>query len=790
MRPSCRWAAKDRPTCVLHRKLSAKSQTIPCGWGGCAGQGPALAFDRTQILWCFAIAAARITLCRGMVGPFWIEAAGPPAKRLAGRFLRPGSSMLARLRTRSPFCFGALAPLFSHVHSDRIARKVAMFSRDLFGRRRGSRIAHQRHHRRLLVESLEDRSLLSGIPLLPQLPPQLREGPTLAPSVSAATDTATQVAISVPQDVLNGVPVTVQLTAQDANNHTVRSFSDTVSVLTSDSSALVSSSDVTFTNGVATVQITFVTPGTQTITAQDTNSSSVTGTATTDVGTADVATHFTIDMPQNATSGTTVKGVVVAYDVQGHVVQSFNGSATLASSDSTVTAQNLTFKNGLASFSLTFGTPGTQTVTATDTADSLAGTFSTTVAAPDVATHFTVLLPQNVPNGKPVQVEILAMDAQNHVVTGYTDTANLLATGGALSASSVTFKNGFASVQATFTTAGSQTLSVTDSINVTLTSTISTNVASTGAISKPDVATHIAVLMPQNVGSGTPVSVWLVALDAQNRVVLSFADTASLAVTGGSSSRSSVTFKNGFASAQVTFSTSGSQTVTATDNALVGTASTNVAAVSVATHFTLLLPQNVTSGTPVTVEVLALDANNHLVPSYSGTASVTVSGATNPPTSATFSDGTASFQVTFSTVGQQTLNVSATSPAVSGAFTTTVAAADVATHFALVLPTDSTIGQSTSVELVALDAENHVVSNYSGSVALTSSDNSAKLPASITFVGGVAHFRVTFETAGQETLTATDAANSLAISGTTDVVSRNSFLSALFFAPLRFFGRF
>ena len=50
--------------------------------------------------------------------------------------------------------------------------------------------------------------------------------------------------------------------------------------------------------------------------------------------------------------------------------------------------------------------------------------------------------------------------------------------------------------------------------------------------------------------------------------------------------------------------------------------------------------------------------------------------------------------------------------------------------------------------------------SFSDKVTLSSSDTAATLPSSVTFVDGVATFSVTFNTAGIQTLTATDSANS------------------------------
>ena len=109
---------------------------------------------------------------------------------------------------------------------------------------------------------------------------------------------------------------------------------------------------------------------------------------------------------------------------------------------------------------------------------SITGSATTVVSAPDVATHFAVLLPQNVVAGQTLTIEIVALDAQNHIVQNYANTAAVTVTDklATLSPTTVTFQHGITSLQVTFNTLGSQSLTVTDSATATLTSTVSTNV--------------------------------------------------------------------------------------------------------------------------------------------------------------------------------------------------------------------------------------------------------------------------------------------------------------------------
>ena len=251
--------------------------------------------------------------------------------------------------------------------------------------------------------------------------------------------------------------------------------------------------------------------------------------------------------------------------------------------------------------------------------------------------------------------------------------------------------------------------------------------------------------------------------DYTGTISLSSSDTAATldTVNGDLTLPQSYTFTtsdHGRHQFQVTFGTTGSQTLSADDStdSLTGTATTNVNAPAVATHFAVWIPPTTLAGVPTTVSVLALDANNHIVPNYTGSVAFSVS---NDPTATlpagyTFqaSDhGHTTFQVTFDTDGPQTVTVDDATNNVSGSSTTTVVPAPVATQFLVVLPPSVPAGVPVQGFIVALGADGRPVPNYTGTVAFTSSDGNAMLPANYTFQTsdhGAHAFTVTFATTG------------------------------------------
>jgi hypothetical protein len=197
-----------------------------------------------------------------------------------------------------------------------------------------------------------------------------------------------------------------------------------------------------------------------------------------------------------------------------------------------------------------------------------------------------------------------------------------------------------------------------------------------------------------------------------------------------------------------------------------------------ATHFEVVAPRYAPAGVAEPVQVVALDAANHVVKNYTGTVQLSsTDNSAKLPGSFTFTTadhGKHTFEVTLNTPGVETLTATDTkTAALTGSAATDVEPAPVATHFLVVAPTQKTSGAQESVEVVALDASNHVVTNYTGTVRLSSTDAGAKLPGSVTFTAadhGRTTFHVTLETTGTQTVTATDVNNPALTGSATETV--------------------
>jgi hypothetical protein len=307
-------------------------------------------------------------------------------------------------------------------------------------------------------------------------------------------------------------------------------------------------------------------------------------------------------------------------------------------------------------------------------------------------------------------------------------------------------------------------------------------------------ATQFAVYTRRDAFVGNEVQVLVVALDANGRPAKDYTGTVSLTSTDKSATLpTDYTFTSadrGRHSFTVTFGTDGTQTLTATDSAdstVTGSTDVTVDPAQVATHFFVTVERDAFAGSPARVLVAALDADNRPVASYTGTVHFTSSdtGATLPAdyTFTAADHGVKVFTFTPSAAGSVTLTATdAADATVTGSATSTVNAAQVVTHFALLVRPSVAEDSATQVLVVPLDASNHPVRSYTGTVHLSSSDGSATLPADYTFTSadrGVKLLSVTFESAGSQTLTVADTADS-SLTGTATVNVRSPSSGGLF----------
>lgn len=277
----------------------------------------------------------------------------------------------------------------------------------------------------------------------------------------------------------------------------------------------------------------------------------------------------------------------------------------------------------------------------------------------------------------------------------------------------------------------------------------------------PLSATSITVSAPASATSGTAFAVTVTVLDQFGQPFTGYAGAVHFTSSDGAAVLpANATLTNGTGTLNVTLKTAGSQTVTATDTAnssLTGTSGAILVGPGPAVTLQLVAPASAVAGQPVNATVTVFDDAGNPATGYTGTVHFTSSDAqATLPADTTLANGTGTVPVTFKTAGAQTLTATDTaSPAIAGATAVTVASGAAAT-LELVAPATAQAGTAFSVTATVKDAFGNVADGYAGTLHVTSSDGAAALPADQTLTAGTGTLAVTLNTAGPQTVTATD----------------------------------
>ena len=278
----------------------------------------------------------------------------------------------------------------------------------------------------------------------------------------------------------------------------------------------------------------------------------------------------------------------------------------------------------------------------------------------------------------------------------------------------------------------------------------------------PPAATHLSISAPGTATAGTAFQISVSALDASNNVVASYPGTVhfsssdSQAVLPGNSA-----LTNGTGNFSVTFKTAIGQTIAATDTAassIAGTSNAVNVSAGAAAHLSVNAPNAATAALPFNFTVTALDAYTNVASVYSGMVHFSSSDgqAVLPPNSA-LTNGMGTFPATLKTIANTTITATDTAAAsLTGNSSTISVVSNAVTHILIAALGAATTRASISLEVKALDAANNISAGYAGKVHFTSTDGKAILPTDAALPSGIGNLSATLETAGNQTITATD----------------------------------
>jgi hypothetical protein len=293
-----------------------------------------------------------------------------------------------------------------------------------------------------------------------------------------------------PSPTTTGVAGSFTVTLKDPYGNIATGYTGTVHFTSSAAKAALPA-NYTFTNanaGVHTFAATFRSAGSQSITATDTVTASITGSQTGITVNPGAVNHLVLSrFPSKTTAGVAQSFRITAQDLYGNTVTGFTDIVAFSSSDGqAILPSNYTFQNadaGIHNFSATLKTAGTQSLTVKDTTNPgvTSSTRSGITVVPAAASQFLIRAPSSVSAGVPFSLTIMIQDAYGNVVTGYTGTIHLTSTDGtATLPANYTFTATDNGVH-TFTglvlrKKGTQKITITDTLNSSLTGSVIENV--------------------------------------------------------------------------------------------------------------------------------------------------------------------------------------------------------------------------------------------------------------------------------------------------------------------------
>ncbi len=477
-----------------------------------------------------------------------------------------------------------------------------------------------------------------------------------------------------------GIEFPIRITARDANNNTVTSFSgagNTVNITSTGNLSSGSGTTAAFTNGVLlTHNVTISNTGNFTITATRTSGGSENGTSNSFTVNHGALNNFFVeaagggDIPTQ-TAGTGFPIRITARDANNNTVINFNGAGNTVNITSTGTlfaggGTTAAFTNGvLSTHSVTISNTGTFTITATRTSggseNGISNSFTVSHGALNnffvEATGGGDIPTQTAGSGFPIR--ITARDANNNTVISFSgagNTVNITSTGTLSlgSGTTVAFTNGIlASHNVTISNTGSFTITATRTSGGSESGISNSFTVSHGALNNFFVEAAGGGDIPtQTAGTGFPIRI--TARDANNNTVISFSgagNTVNITSTGTlfAGGGTTAAFANGVLSTHsVTISNTGNFTITATrtsGGSESGISNSFAVEAGALNNFLVeaggggnILTQ--TAGEAFSIRITARDENNNTIVSFAGPAQLTDdTGTLDPDITGNFVNG-------------------------------------------------------------------------------------------------------------------------------------------------------
>jgi hypothetical protein len=598
-------------------------------------------------------------------------------------------------------------------------------------------------------------------------------------ATNSSGPSTTQFGVSAAASATAGTATSVTLTAEASSGSTTTGYTGSQTIVFTGPSNSPNATEpsypvtVSFTAGVGTASVTLPDAQSTTLTATQ---GSITGTSNTIAVAPATASQFGVSAPANATAGSSFSVTTTAEDPYGNVATSYAGSKTVVfsgpSNSPNGTAPSypatVSFLLGVDTASVTL--PDAQLIALTATQGSITGASSTIVVAASAAFALKVTgFPSPTTAGVFQAFTVTAIDTFGNVAKSYAGVVHFSSSDGAASLpANHGLTLGVKAFSAALSTAGSQTITATDTVTGSIDGTSNTITVN------PAPASHFVVSAPGTATAGNATGVTVTAEDPFGNVDTSYAGSKTVAFTGPSSSPNAtaptypatVGFSAGVGNASVSLFDAQSTTLTATQGSVSGTSSSIVVTAAAASQLAVTAPPSATAGDAMTVSVSGEDPYGNVDMTYAGTRTVAFAGpssspdATAPiyPANVSFSAGVGTASVTL--FDAQSTTLTATQGPIAGVSNVIAVAAGTASSFAVTgFPSQTIAGASHAFTVTALDSFGNTATSYAGTVAFTSSDPQAVLPANSTLTAGAGVFSAELRTPSTQTITATDTVN-------------------------------
>lgn len=603
--------------------------------------------------------------------------------------------------------------------------------------------------------------------------------------------------VSAPQQVAAGAVSSVTVTAIDALGNPVPGFLGTVDIddLAPGATSQALQTQYTFTaadGGRHTLLVSGLTKA-------GANSLSVfaVGMPTATVGVNVVPgslSKFAFAALTSTPAGTPFPFTLTPEDAFGNVETAYAGTVhfgALANDTQAVLPADYTFTAadaGVHTFAATlFKTTGASSpfISVKDLATGLSGLTQIVVTPLAPASLSMTHLPSPLPAGSQDAVSVTALDIYGNKATSYAGTVHFSSSDvqGALPAdyTFTPFDQGSHMFVPVLKTLGTQTLSVTDTVNPAFSATQSGIVVIPGALAK-----WVVSGLPASGAAGAPQSFTLTAMDAFGNVATDYFGivhfTSSDALAGLPADYGFTAADAGSHTFSVTFATAGAQSITASDTFSVVSTTQSIKIVPGAAASMIIAGFPLTTaGLAQTFTVTVRDAFGNLATNYTGTVSFSSSDPLAAlPSNYTFTAadaGVHTFTATLKKAGSQWITVQDVfNAAASGTESGINVSPGAVAQFGMATSPSVTQGVGFTITVSALDAFGNLVPSYRGKVHFSTTATNAGLPSDFTFSNndnGVHIFSVTLNTLGLQTVSMADTTtNSIAGSVVVNVLPK------------------